>query len=184
VRRPVVSLALLFLVALVACGPYVRTDFDPAVDFTRFKTYAQVPPPERGDRERVPVGPFLDGRIRAALDRELPQRGLVKAEGTDPDLLVGYYLVLRDRVDWGFVTTYWGWGWGGVAPVPYSYTEGSLVVDLVDAKSRRLVWRGWATDVADPLGDPIRADRRIGVAVAKILERCPTAPAAPGGQGK
>jgi len=178
-RRSLLSLGFAALIALVACGPYVRSDFDPAVDFTRFKTYAQVPPPERGDKERVPVGPFLDGRIRAALDRELPLRGLVKAEGADSDLLVGYYLVLRDRVDWGFVSTYWGWGWVGVSPVPYSYTEGSLIVDLVDAKSRRLVWRGWATDALDPLGDPIRAQKRVDVAIAKILEKCPTAPKAP-----
>lgn len=172
-RRALLALSLSALVALVGCMPVVRSEGDATVDFTRFKTYSQVPPPERGEGARVPVGPFLDGRIRAALDRELPRRGLVRAEGAEPDLLVGYYLVVSDHVDWRFVSTYWGWG--GFSPVPYTYTTGSLVVDLVEAKSRRLVWRGWSNDVVDPLGNPNRAQKRVDAAIARILAECPTA---------
>ena len=170
------GLALATLATLAACAPYAaRSDFDPTADFTRYKTYAHVPPPERGQGGRVPVNPSLDAQIRAALDRELPARGFVKAEGASPDLLVGYYLVVRDRVDWTFVNTYWGWGWGGVSPVPYTYSEGTLVVDLVDATSRRLVWLGWTFADVDPLGDPTQTQELVDPAVATILENYPPA---------
>ena len=78
----------------------------------------------------------------------------------------------------------WGaWGWGGWGPgYPgyggYAYTEGTLVVDLVDAKTNQVVWRGYAqTSYApDELGGR-KGEEKVAKVVEKIFARFPPAEA-------
>jgi hypothetical protein len=63
--------------------------------------------------------------------------------------LINYYVGLRERTDiadWGyFYGPYWGFFWPGLGPMNvYTYNEGTLVMDFVDAKKKEVVWRGVA----------------------------------------
>ncbi|MNC86612.1 hypothetical protein D3C83_22840 [compost metagenome] len=54
------------------------------------------------------------------------------------------------------------------------FDEGTLVIDLVDARTNRLVWRGWATAAIDGVvADQARLERRVHDAVERILDRLP-----------
>jgi hypothetical protein len=57
---------------------------------------------------------------------------------------------------------------------PYVYEAGTIVVDLVDADTSRLVWRGWAEGSIDgAIDDQTFMEHRIDEAVARIMERLP-----------
>jgi hypothetical protein len=59
------------------------------------------------------------------------------------------------------------------------YDAGTLVIDLVDARTQRTVWRGWAEHrLEDMLDDPRAVRRRIDDAVRRILDTLPPIPMA------
>ena len=173
--RPL-ALAALSAVVLGCAAVYeVRYDYDPAADLAALKTYAHVPAPAQAEgRDRAKVSPLMDARVRASLDRALPPRGLTLDASGSPDLLVGYFLVLEERVDWTWVSGYWGWGWWAPPrPVPYTYEAGTLVVDLVDARTKKLLWRGSTSAALTPASDPERSQARIDRAVDRVLANWP-----------
>ncbi len=113
-------------------------------------------------------------RVGAAVEAQLKAKGYVPAEGA-PDFLVATYVGQLSRIqvtDWGY-----GYGpraaWYGGGVDVYQYEEGSLIVDIVDARSKRLVWRGTATAIVDPGATPEERTERIQEAVAKVFKDFP-----------
>jgi hypothetical protein len=151
----VVALAL----AVGACSSMkVQTEYNQMTNFKGYKTYAwilQPPGPEQAPAARDP-------RIREAviggIDRSLASKGMTKvALEESPDLLVAVHGWAVNRID---VRTY-GYSYG---PTPYGmyptlatpavdvrqYRDGTMIIDLVDASSKQMVWRGTATDSFNP----------------------------------
>jgi hypothetical protein len=143
----------------------IQADYDRSYDFSKLKTYAfaeQV----RGPNDPLTVNPINERRVRAALDSELVARGYTPAEGGKPDFLVAYHAATRNRVG----VQQWGYGpgrWGSRRVDVNEYTQGTLVVDVVDAADRQLVWRGSATGAIEPK----EADKKIKKAVGKLMEQ-------------
>jgi hypothetical protein len=147
-----VALVLLVIMGAWGCvGPTVRTDFDPAADFTTFQTYAFA------GMTDVNQGGVLDNslirqRIEQMVGQQLSNKGLRKVGVEDnPDLLVHYWVGLKEkqRVEstGPAVGAYgrrggYGWGAGYSGVTTYDYTEGTLIVDLVTPAKKELVWRG------------------------------------------
>ena len=142
---------LVGLVAILGCsGPTVRTDFDPAADFSTFHTYAFG-----GLRDVNQAGVLDNSLLRKRLEQlvghELSRKGLRQVGLDDhPDLLVHYWVGIKDKqVVQGTGPTMgayggprgYGWGaaYGGVTT--YEYSEGTLIVDLVTPAAKELVWR-------------------------------------------
>ena len=91
---------------------------------------------------------------------------------TQPNVFVTYHVSFQDKFtvyDDRWVTPR-GWTYGGSVSVN-QYTEGTLVVDLIDAQQKQLVWRGWATAAVDP--NPSNAEERINTVVKRILAQYP-----------
>ena len=77
---------------------------------------------------------------------------------------------------------YGGWGWRfypwGGTPFPYgyaprrtyTYTEGTLIIDMIDARTNQLVWRG---SVAGTVDNPANLERQVEKAVRAILKQYP-----------
>jgi hypothetical protein len=142
-----IAIAAAASLLLLACShAKVQTEFDPKAEYPRYKTWAwiaQQPGPEQAQAIRNPA---VLGLVRAAVERELAARGLAAASGGEPDLLVAVHGFARDRIE---VTNYGYASWH--APPMYAsdvqvYREGTLILDLVDARTKQLVWRGTATD--------------------------------------
>ena len=168
--------------AISSCAPVAtRWDYDPDVDFSGYRTFGWMPPPEPPAAARaVWDSPFLGKRIKQAIISAMVHKGL---EWTDrePDLLIAYRIDLRQKANVhvsGY--PYWGAYPQGVE----RYQEGTLIIDLVDARSRQLVWRGWGSGEFDPANRPRAAQGYIASAVADILKHYPpyrTAPRKPPG---
>jgi hypothetical protein len=171
----------LVLTAGCASQP-VTTDYSPATDFARFRTFALVMPPDTGARQ------LLDQRVRSAVQKQLIAKGLTPANRQSADLYVGYGMVDKTH---GQVATYyddWGWGrgwgwrywrWGVSWPTSTyrqieTYTDGTVVVNLVDAQTKQVVWEGEIADVVElPVNNPVRATRDVDAAVARLFTKYP-----------
>lgn len=161
-------------------------DHDPNASFASYHNYAFVypaPPGEEGlplPSSDVASSQLMEKRVEAAIGRELAAKGLEPAPFETADLIVAFNVSTRSATRTEFYPSgggYWPYGWWHAHwDTVYTriYTEGLMIVDLIDAKSRQLVWRGWT---ADPLP---RSEDMSGVvdhAVREIFKNYP--PSAP-----
>jgi hypothetical protein len=168
-------LPVLLLFILESCGSAVSvySDFDKNVDFSQYKTYAF----HRRGIDRVQISDLDKKRILYAIEIELDKKGMSKSE--TPDLLINIFTKEREHVDVNQYNSGWGYGWnygwnpylwGGRTYVTTS-TEGTLYIDLIDAKKKELVWQGEGVGYLTENRD--RKEGQINEFVAKILEQYP-----------
>ena len=139
------------LLALAACSstPKVNTDYNPKHNFGTIKSYHIV------NKERS-VNDLIVSRITSALDNSMTARGIKKVDAANADILIDFMVITKDKTRVtsyntgygyrGFATPYGGFGYGGINNVDvHQYTEGSLLIDLVDPSNKKTVWRGTST---------------------------------------
>jgi hypothetical protein len=160
--------------ATAAPAAQVKTAHPPDVDYSRYETYRWQERAELDAGHPLAEGSPMDRQIRAAGDRALAGAGLAVAGEGEPDLLVSYVGYVMDQLSIEGVRKEIG---GGVAwigdPASHgvmSYQEGTLVIEVRDAGSGKLVWSGWATDVAT---DAERLRKKAERAAFKILRNFP-----------
>jgi hypothetical protein len=165
------------LVVTSACSTMeIASDYDPRANFSAYRTYSwltRVEPPGNDPRLQSSL---LHSRIREAVASELTTKGLQHEPTAKPDLLVAYHVALQGKMDVSTVQNYpYGpTAWGATTTTHVrQYEEGSLILDLIDASSQQLVWRGSAQAEVKPDASPEEKQRRIKEAVHKILERYP-----------
>ncbi|MNK75298.1 hypothetical protein D3C87_948350 [compost metagenome] len=165
----------LLLLILTSCSTVtVYSDYDKTVDFTPYKTYAYFKP----GIDKVEISDLDKRRILRAIDDQMQAKGFTKSD--NPDLLVNIFTKSREQVDvnqftagWGYG---WGWGWnpymmyGGQTTVSTS-TEGTLYIDLIDAKKKEMIWQGEGVGTLTRNID--KKDEKIAEFVAKILAQYP-----------
>jgi len=177
---------LVLSVALAGCSTVkVNTEYDPTAPFPSYRTYAWLTTPPGSEQAPTIRNPVLHERVVSALDREMAKKGLVRTSAdAGPDFLVSVLGWAQSRVE---VTNY-GYAYGGAyaygpygpytpGPVPVAevrqYTDGTLLVDFVDAKSKKLFWRGTATDT---LTSPDSVQSSIDEAARQLLDKYPPRP--------
>jgi len=149
-------LALVCLVGpLVACSsaPKISTDYDPQYDFSGLSTYHLVERNVAADPNDESTT-LNDQRVTRAIVGQMAQRGLTAVASGDADIVLNFHLVTSDRTQ---VTSYndrygyrgydhgRGYRRGGSRVDVWEYTEGTLILDLIDPKENRIVWRGEAS---------------------------------------
>jgi len=152
-RSLLLLLAVLLLSALPASGK-IAIDFDPNLDFAKYKTFVYIGGIEQ--LQRLQVNPDqLKNQIHRSIVRELTSKGLREVQSVeDADLVVRYFIETSREVGVGFGVSWSTWGtyWTGHWSVQYvsmdthSTTEGILGIELIDTKTRSLAWRMFATE--------------------------------------
>lgn len=165
-HRQLVGIAVsLVLLPVSVAAQSIQTDYDRSYDFSRLKTYAFAKQ-TRGPNDPLAANPINDRRVHMAIDSQLVAHGYIKDTTGAPDFFVGYHAATRSRLavqDWGY-----GPGrWGSRRVDINEYTEGTLVVDVVEAKSMQLMWRGSATGTVKPKD----AEKNIPKAVGKLMDQ-------------
>jgi hypothetical protein len=151
----------------------VYTDYDKQVDFTPYKTYAF----HKNGIDKAEISDLDKKRILHAIDETMSAKRFTKSD--NPDLLISFFTKEREEVNvnqfnagWGYG---WGWGWnpflwGGNTMVT-RHTEGSLYIDIIDAKKKELIWQGEGEGVLTK--DRDKKEALIKEFVSKILEQYP-----------
>jgi hypothetical protein len=175
IMRPLgrLTVAVLGALALTACATTnVRSYVVRGMDVHQYRTYGWGPADEQATGDpRLDNNRFFQERIAAAVERNLNARGFEKTALGESDLLIRYYasveqLVNADGVDFPYATC------DGCRP--FVFDSGTLVIDLIDARSRRLVWRGWAEgDIDGVVDNQAWMEKHVDDAVARILENLP-----------
>ena len=169
------------LVLLSACSSplKVTNDFDKSVDFTQYKTFAMYPLQDKSGA----VSQLNQNRITAAVKQQMIAKGFTENDA-NPDVLVNVVTYLKEKQQVTANTNYYGYGgyyrpyaWGGgmasgtTTYSTYEYHDGTLMIDVVDAAKKQLVWQGVGNKEIDkPNKNP---DEKINNAVAKIMAGFP-----------
>jgi len=151
--------------ATAAYAQKVSTDSDPSAPFATYKTYTWT----AGTPSPNPLG---EQRIHDAVMAQLAAKGLVQATGA-PDLYVATHVTAREEqqlVSTGFGYGAW-WGGGTSTTSVHTYVKGTLIVDLYDAKTKKMVWRGTATGTASD--KPEKNAEKVNKALSKLFARYP-----------
>lgn len=166
-----IPVILLFVFA--SCSTVrVASDYDTNVNFSGYSTYAFFKP----GIDKAEVSDLDKKRILRAIDTELANKGLQKSES--PNIIISFFTKAEERVDvyqnhygWG---GHWGWGWGHpwYGNSVSRTTEGTLYIDIIDAKTNELVWQGVGT--APLIKENMeKKEERIHLIVAEILKKYP-----------
>jgi hypothetical protein len=166
-------MALAGAVALTGCAATnVNSYLARQADVTRYHTFGWAAPDrfETGD-PRLDNNPFFQERVQQAVERELASRGFEKVTAGSAALIVHYHLSIKQQVNPTHADEKYGYC---EECKPYVYDAGTLVIDLVDGRTDKLVWRGWAEGSVDgAIDDQQLMEREIDQAVARILTRLP-----------
>lgn len=170
------------LMSVPARAQSVDVDYDKAVNFRAFKTYALGTVKMSDD-----ASPLMVQRTLSALEGQMSAIGFRKVE-TNPDLIVAIQSTTREELSyttWGDYGPYWGGPypyWGGVA-YPFWHSSGftgvnvytiqirTLVVDMIDARTEKVVMRGTAEAKVSHKSE--KNERKAYKAVAEIFEESP-----------
>lgn len=163
---------------LTACGLGVvaGADFTPGIDYVTYTSFEWDDPDDRpvGD-PRLENNPFFDQRLEAAVAVELAGHG-IRQNAAGPRLVVHHHVTVRSRVDVYEADAREGYSANrrNESPQVIEFDEGTILVDIADAESREILWRGWAQfDITRALSDPTVMERAIQEAVGKMFERFP-----------
>ena len=179
-RKTLVLLSVLLLNAC-ASSPQIRANTDKNADFSAYYSYGFIEPL---GTDKAGYTTLVTKYLRDAVSDELEKRGYVFS--SDPDLLVNFFARLENRIQITSAPTpiYYGGYYDyrhGIydsypryiyRPYSYSYKEGTVNVDLIDAKKKQMVWEGVAVNVVDAeeLDNPEQALRKV---IADIFIRYP-----------
>ena len=174
---------LIVIVLVTIAGPVfaqqIHIDYDKDYDLSGITTFTWA---ETSKTSVAEANPLLHSRILNGIEYYLTLAGTREVE-SDPDVYVTYHASTRDQVVVN--TTNWGYGyprgWGYYGGRSYhsgvpstttvnTYKRGTLVVDVWDAETKQLVWRGVASNIS-VYEDPVKMKKRIDKALKKMAKK-------------
>lgn len=173
----------LMIAAIFAAGCAtltVSSHIERNITFDNYVTYDWGPP------DNLPVGdprldnnPFFQDYVQGAIEKRLAAKGYERVLTGPPDLLIHYHASVNQKVDVYEVDARYGYCYGNCQPQVTDYELGTLVVDVVDAKTSKVVWRGWAQDVMNGVIDnQERLEKQVGEGIEKMMLQMPRGGAA------
>ena len=167
-RKIFASVGIILLAATVSFAQQVKTDYDRSTDFGQYKTYSW---------EKVQTqDPLWVDRIKEAVNASLTAKGLTPVESAGDISIVAMEMTKNNRT----LNTYYdgfggGWRWGGgfgnATTTVDTYKVGTLVVDLFDAKTKTVIWRGSSSDTLSDKFD--KNIKNLDKGVQKMFDHFP-----------
>ena len=156
---------LLGLMAVTAAAQSVQTDYDRNFRFSELKTFSFAHQ-RRAATDPLASDMLNDGRIRNGLESQLTANGF-RMETEKADFVITYYVTTKNKLnvqDYGYGPPRW---FGSRDIRVNQYSEGTLMVDFIDAKSNQVIWRGRASGTLEMKG----VDKKISKSVEKLVKQ-------------
>ena len=154
-----------------SCSPFqVKTDYAETADFNSYKTY-------KLRIDDLKLNDIDKDRVLNEVSKQLKMKGLSVAD--QPDLIVNVKANHKKVQDIQSARPYGMYGWGG----PYgwgvgmsrtwtsNYNQGALVLDLIDARTQKLIWQGSGTGIS--VDSPKSKQKQIPQIVEEIMANYP-----------
>ena len=174
-------IALTFAAIGAGCAVMtVSSHIERNVNFAEYLTYDWGPP------DNLPVGdprldnnPFFQDYLQGAIEKGLAARGYERAENGGADLLVHYHASVNQRVEVSSVDQRYGYCYEDCEARVIEYEQGTLIIDVVDPRTGKVVWRGWSQDTMNGvIDDQQRLQKQVDQGVTKMMELLPRGGAA------
>jgi hypothetical protein len=165
------SLGIVLLAATSAFAQQVKTDYDRSADFSQYKTYSW---------EKVQTqDPLWVDRIKEAVNSALAAKGWTQVPSGGNVAVVAIEMTRNQQTLDTFYNGFgrgwrWGGGFGDATTTVENYKVGTLVVDLFDANSKKLVWRGSSSDTLSDKSD--NNIKNLDKGVQKMFNHFPPEP--------
>jgi hypothetical protein len=174
---------------LLMAGSCAVTDIDQSANFNSYRTFAWGPS-EVDVENPAYSSPLITKKIKAEVEKEFARRGIIR-NNHNPDFLVSYRTHTEQKQEmkggsyYGYGFPYYpmrfypyGFGWGfpygwGAPPLQENFTEGTLIIDITDNKTKELVWRGLVKGNVDNIGD---LQKQIIKGIKAIMKKYPVTP--------
>jgi len=174
--KKLISLLILIVAAAAVQGQKVKATADPNVNFSNYKTWTW-------DRPLPPGNPIIQQIIVDSIEQALNAKGLTKVE-ENGDLTVAYFAASNTDIQIGYPVFSDKMGTSAspntaTSLSSYAVTKGSIVVNIVDGKTKNTVWQAGATHVlkdgpsGNPAKDAERLDKPIRRSVEKMFNKFP-----------
>lgn len=174
-----ITAALMLSATFAGCATLtVSSHIERDVDFSQYVTY------DWGGKDNFPVGdPRLDNNqffrdyLEGAIEKRLTAKGYELAITGQPDLLVHYHASVNQKVD--VYESDRSQGYYPPESQVVEFEQGTLVIDVVDAKTNKVIWRGWSQDtMTGVIDNQRRLEEHVEEGVAKMMVLLPRGGAA------
>jgi hypothetical protein len=166
-------LAAALACATAACSQFdVRVDRDPSFDVARKASWAWLPSELMAPADQTLPDRSIERKLVGTVENLLHAKGYRRSDDA-PELFVNYRLTTDARTDLDIVPGY-GLGWWANRHAEYdTYDRGTLILDVVDARTRTLVWRSRASSRLLTHASYEKRIRRTQDVVRELLEELP-----------
>jgi hypothetical protein len=157
------------VVTILAAGAFaehVSVDYDHSTPFGNYRTYSWM--------KVETANSIWDSRVKDAIDKELAAKGWTQVPSGGDVALVAVGTTRTKQQLNTFYDGFGGWRWGGVGNATTTvekYKVGTLVVDMFDASSKKLIWR--ATSSGNLSGNPEKNTKNLDKAIQKMFQHFP-----------
>jgi hypothetical protein len=173
------AICVLLVGAAAANAQKVYIDYDKQADLTKYKTFQMA---STGQDDLSKISPLAHQHVLDSLRQKIAEGGRLTETQTDPDLYVTYHVTSKEETNvstmgygygygpgWGGGYYWGGGGWMGATTTVNTYTVGTLLFDVYDAKTKQAVWRGIAS--ATVPSNPQKGIKKIDKAIDKLAAK-------------
>jgi len=169
-----VLIGMMLLFAGKSSAQQVKTDYDRTADFGQYKTYSW---------EQVKTqDPLFVDRIKNSVNAALAAKGLTQVDSGGDVSIVAIEITRNQQTLNTFYDGFgggWGWrrfgggGFGEATTTTETYKVGTLIVDLFETKTKKLLWRGTSSDTLSNNSD--KNIKNLDKGVEKMFKQFPPA---------
>jgi hypothetical protein len=180
-RNVILISAVVATMTVAGCAAVtVSSHIERGANFAEYLTYDWGPP------DNLPVGdprldnnPFFRDFILGAIEKRMAAKGFERAVSGQPDLLIHYHASVNQRVEVYETDHRYGYCYGDCQPQVVDYEQGTIVIDVVETATSKVVWRGWAQGAMNGVIDhQDRLEHRIDTSVTELMRLLPRGGAA------
>jgi len=170
-KFPILLLAcsVLWVTACSTLSVSVNTTYEPDAHFSQFKTYAWMPKSTDDSVQETIVAATVGRLIMDDVEKELDTLGYEKKADGLPDFYLAYRAYVQEKVV-PKVTPYMCGERVCGQDISYENVKhGTLILDIIQADSKQVVWQGTAVGMTDPS----KREELIMEAVQQLFKKFP-----------
>lgn len=154
--------------------------YDPAADRTAMRRFAFADDPQaqlEGAQPETHGNPFVVRQVQREIRYVLADRGIRQVDAAEADFLISvqvgststtWYSIDDQTVATPYDAYFSAWTMAGGAIASHTYVDGTLVIDFIDPKTKKLVWHGWTTE---PVNVNLDDEKLLRSAVEAVLKQ-------------